>query len=61
MDILINDKKFLEKYNEIWDKVSNSFNKGFNGEWGYNKEYVKTKIKYHGGKINSNFHGDKIP
>lgn len=61
MDIVINDKKFLEKYNEIWDKVSNSVNKRFNSEWVYNKEYVKTKIKYHRDKINSNFHGDKIP
>lgn len=61
MDILINDKKFLEKYNEIWDKVSNSVNKRFNSEWVYNKEYVKTKIKYHRDKINSNFHDDKIP
>ena len=27
----------------------------------YNKEFRKTKIKFYGGKINSDFHGDEIP
>ena len=29
MSFLIKDNKLLEKYNEIWDKVSNITKKGF--------------------------------
>ena len=27
----------------------------------YNEKYLKTKIKSHNGKTNTNFHNDKIP
>ena len=27
----------------------------------YNEKYLKTKIKFYKGKINTNFHHDKIP
>ena len=51
----------LEKYNEIWDKVSKSIKKGFNSEPVYNDKYLKTKKKSYKAKINTNFHDDKVP
>ena len=58
---LIKDDELLEKYNEIWEKVSNSIKKGFDSEPIYNEKYPKNKIKSYEGKINTNFHNDKIP
>ena len=43
MSFLIKDE-LLEKYNRIWDKVSNSVKKRFDNEPVYN-EKLKTKIK----------------
>ena len=51
----------LEKYNEIWDKVSNSMKKVFDSEPVYNEKNLKTQITPHEGKINTHFHGNKIP
>ena len=48
-------------YNRIWDNVRNSINKGFDSESVYNEKYLKTRIKYYGGKISTNFHDDGIP
>ena len=36
------DKEFLEKYNEIWKKVSNTIKK-INGELIYDKKYLKAE------------------
>ena len=41
----------LEKYNEIWDKVSKVIKKGFDSEPVYNGEYIETKIKSYEGKF----------
>ena len=38
----------LEKYNTIWDRVSADIKKEFHREPVYNKEFLKTKVKYHG-------------
>ena len=27
----------------------------------YNEKYIKTKLKYYEGKINTNFYGNKVP
>ena len=51
----------LEKYNEIWKKVSNSIKKGFDSKPVYNEKYLETKIKSYQGKMNSNFHDNKTP
>ena len=59
---MIKDEKMLEKYNEIWEKVSNITKKEFDGNPAYsNEKYTKTKIKSYNGKINTNFHNNKIP
>ena len=60
MSFLINNEKLLEKYTEIWKKVSNIIKKEFDSKPVYNEKYLKTKIKSYNGKTNTNFHNDKI-
>ena len=48
----------LEKYNEIWYKVSYTIKKGFDSEPVYNETYLITKIKTYEEKIKAN--GDKV-
>ena len=59
------DDGLLQKYNKIWDKVSNIIKKGFSSEPVYNKNYLKTKVKFYEVKINTNFMmiecGKKVP
>ena len=57
---MIKDKKLLEKYNEIWEKVKNSIKREFEDEPVYNEKYLKAKIKSYNGKININFHNNKL-
>ena len=66
MYFLIKDEKFSEKYNEIWEKVSNNIKKDFENGPVYNKKYLKTIINLIMEKltqisINTNFHNDNIP
>ena len=42
---LIKNEKLLEKYNEIWEKVSNIIKKEFNTEPVHNKNYLKAGRK----------------
>ena len=57
MYFLIEDEELLRN---IWNKVSNSIEKEFYSEPVYNKEFLKTKAKYHGNKT-TNFLNKKIP
>ena len=61
MSFLIKDNKLLEKYNEIWKKVSNAIKKERESNPVYIKKYLKTKIKSYKRKINTNFCNNKIP
>ena len=47
MYFLIEDDDLLEKYNTIWDRISADTKKLSDSEPGYNKEFLKTKIKSH--------------
>ena len=60
MYFLIEDDDLLEKYNIIWDIVSADIKKEFVGEPVYNKDYLKTQIKYYGNKV-TNFDDKEIP
>ena len=51
MYFLIEDNDLLEKYNTIWDKVRTDIRKEFDSKPVYNKEFLKTKIKSHGDKL----------
>ena len=61
MTFLIKDDESLEKHNKIWNKVSNTTKKEFESSRVYNEKYLKTKIKFYDGKINTNSHGDTVP
>ena len=43
MSILIKDNELLERYNEIWDKFSNTIKKVFDSELVYDEKYLKIK------------------
>ena len=57
------DNKLLKKYTEIWERVSMSIKIKFDGEpvYGDDDKYIKTKIKLYEDKVNTNFHGKKVP
>ena len=57
------DNKLLKKYTKIWERVSSLMNIKFDSEplYGDNDKDIKTKIKSHGDKINTNFQGKKVP
>ena len=61
MSLLIRNKELLEKYNKIWDKVSNATKERPDNEPVYKEKYLKTKAKSFKGKMNTNFYEDKIP
>ena len=61
MFFFIKNADLLEEYKEFWGKVSNSMKNRFECHPVYNKKHIKTKMKCYEGKINSNFHGDKMP
>ena len=56
-NLLANDKEIFEKYNKIWDKIKNLFEKKFDSEPVYNDKYIKAKIN----SYNTNFYGNKTP
>ena len=60
ISFLIKDNELLEKWNEIWDKVSYATGKELDSNLVYNKKYLKAKIKSYNGKINTNFHNNKM-
>ena len=61
VSFLIKDDELVEKYNEIWDKISNGMKNGFDSEPVHNEKYLQTKIKSYGGKISINFLDDGMP
>ena len=61
ISFLIKDSELLEKYNEIWDKVSYSIRKEFDTNPVYDEKYLKAKTKSHSGKSSTNFHDNKMP
>ena len=63
MPFKASDNKLLKKYTKIWERVSSSMNIKFDSEpvYGDNAKYIKSKIKSHGYKINTNFQDKKIP
>ena len=58
---MIKDDELLRKYNKIWEQIKNSIKKEFDSKPVYNEKYLKAKIKSYNGKINTNFHNNKIP
>ena len=63
MSFKVTDNKLLKKYNKRWEKISNLLNIEFDSEpvYGDGDNYIKTKIKMYGDRVNTNFRGKKIP
>ena len=57
---LIENDDLLEKYNTIWDIVSDGIKKEVDRKPVYNKEFSKTKIKPHTNDV-TDFYDKKIP
>ena len=53
ISFLIRDDEWLEKHNDIWEKVESSLKKEFDSEPMHNEKYLK--------EINTNFRNNKIP
>ena len=58
---MIKDDGLITKYNEIWKKVKNNLKIEFDSEPVYDEKYLKAKINYNNGEINTNFHNNEIP
>ena len=61
MSLFIKDEKLLEKYMEVWKKVSSIIKKEFDSKPVYNEKHLKTKIKSYNEKTNTNLHNNKTP
>ena len=55
---MIKDDKLLEKYKDIWKKVT-VIKKESDSNPVYIENYMKAKIKLNNGKMNTNFHNNK--
>ena len=53
-------KKLSEKWNQIWKNVSSIIKEEFDSKPVYNEKCIKTKTKSYNGKVNTNFHNNKI-
>ena len=50
---MIKDNELLEKYNDIWEKLSSSIANGLDSKPAHNEIYLKTKIKSYEVKTNA--------
>ena len=60
MNFSIEDHDLLKKYDTIWDKVSADIKKEFDSEPVYSKDFLETKIKFHGNEF-TDFYDEEIP
>ena len=61
MSFLVKDEMWLDKYNEIWDRIKETLNIKFNSMPIYDEKYIKAKVRKFNGAIKTNFLGNKIP
>ena len=61
INLLVNDKKILKKYLEIWNKIKSFIEKEFDSEPVYNDKYIKSKIIIYNNLVYTNFHHNKAP
>ena len=54
--------KVLKNYSKIYERVSSLLHIEFHSEfiYGNNHQYIKTKVKWYGDKVNTNFQDNKI-
>ena len=56
MSFFTDNNEFLERYTEIWEKISDLIDKKFDSDPVYNSKYINTKIKLYNNDIITNFH-----
>ena len=63
MSFKVTDKKLLNKYNKIWEKVEELLNVKFESKpiYGEDDKYIKAKINSYKDEVNTNFQGKKTP
>ena len=71
MSFKISDEQLLKKYNEIWKRSEKLLKIEIDSKLVYGDDddddddnddkYIKTKIKIHGGSVNTNFRDKKVP
>ena len=63
MSFKVTDKKLLNKYNKIWEKVEELLNAKFESKpiYGEDDKYIKAKIKSYQDKVNTNFQSKNTP
>ena len=63
MSFKVTDKKLLNKYSNIWEKVVELLNVKFDSKpvYGEDDKYIKAKIKSYKDKVNTNSQGKKAP
>ena len=52
---MVYNNEFLERYNVIWEKISDLVNKKFDRDPIYNNKYINTKIRSYNNDIITNF------
>ena len=55
MSFFTTNNEFLERYTEIWEKISDLVNKKFDSDPIYNNKYINTKIRSYNNDIKTNF------
>ena len=56
MSFFTDNNEFLERYTQIWEKISNLIDKKFDSDPVYNNKYINTKIRSYNNDIITNFH-----
>lgn len=59
MSLVINDEKFLEKFDLVQNKIYDIMGIKFDKKTVYSGKYLNTTLKCYNGKINKDFHGNK--
>ena len=57
VNLLVNDQEMWKTNNEIWDKITNLFERKFDSEPVYNDKYIKARTCLY----NTNFYGKGTP
>ena len=63
MSLRVNDEQLFKKYNKIWKKVEKLMRIDFESKatYGYDDNYIKTKVRIYAGSMITNFHNKKMP
>ena len=63
MYLRVDDEQLFKKYNKIWKKVEKLMRIDFESKatYGYDDNYIKTKVRIYAGSMITNFHNKKMP